>query len=77
MEKKTYNFRDSRIKAILAINPVNASLFGQQSLSQIQIPVFLVAGTEDPATPALTEQIRSFTWLIGQDKYLTLISGVI
>ncbi|MDJ0718680.1 MAG: alpha/beta hydrolase, partial [Prochloraceae cyanobacterium] len=76
LEKKTYNFRDSRIKAILAINPVNASLFGQQSLSQIQIPVFLVAGTEDPATPALTEQIRSFTWLIGQDKYLTLIKGL-
>ena len=76
LEKKTYNFRDSRIKAILAINPVNASLFGQQGLSKIQIPVFLVAGTEDPATPALTEQIRSFTWLNAKDKYLTLVEGL-
>jgi predicted dienelactone hydrolase len=75
LPRKDYNFRDERVKAVLAINPVNSSIFGFQGLSQIQIPVFIVAGSYDPATPAVYEQLRSFPWLTVQNKYLALAEG--
>ncbi|WP_125061052.1 alpha/beta hydrolase [Aphanothece sacrum] len=75
LEKKSYNFRDERVKAIFAANPVNSSIFGSQGLSQIKIPVFIGAGNYDAATPAIFEQIRSFPWLRTPDKYLLLVEG--
>ncbi|WP_373529944.1 alpha/beta hydrolase [Nostoc sp.] len=70
-----YNLSDPRIKAAIAINPVNSSIFGQASLSQIKIPVMIVSGSSDTVAPALTEQIEPFTWLTTQNKYLALING--
>ncbi|MEA5532919.1 alpha/beta hydrolase [Crocosphaera sp. XPORK-15E] len=75
LERKDYNFRDERVTAILAVNPVNSSIFGQKGLSKIQIPVFIGAGTYDPATPAIFEQVRSFPWFTTPHKYLVLIEG--
>ncbi|NEP00527.1 MAG: alpha/beta hydrolase [Symploca sp. SIO2E9] len=75
LPRKVYNFRDPRVKAAIAINPVNSSIFGPIGLSQIQIPVFLGAGTLDPATPAVLEQMRSFTWLNTPNKHLGLLEG--
>lgn len=75
LPRKAYNLRDSRIKAAIAINPVNSSIFGPKGLSQIQIPVFIGAGTLDPATPAVLEQMRSFAWLNTPNKYLGLSEG--
>lgn len=72
---KTYNFRDDRVVAVLAHNPVNRSIFGPKGLSQIQIPVLLGAGSYDPATPFVFEQLPSFTWLAHPDKYLVLQEG--
>jgi predicted dienelactone hydrolase len=71
----SYNLSDARIKAVIAINPVNSSIFGQASLSQIKIPVMIVSGSADTVTPALSEQIQPFTWLTTQNKYLALING--
>ncbi len=70
-----YNLSDARIKAAIAINPVNSSIFGQSSLSQIKIPVMIVSGSSDTVAPALTEQIEPFTWLTTPNKYLALING--
>ncbi|NET06908.1 MAG: alpha/beta hydrolase [Symploca sp. SIO2B6] len=75
LPRKAYNFRDPRVKAAIAINPVNSSVFGPKGLSKIQIPVFLGAGTLDPATPAVLEQMRSFTWLNTPNKHLGLLEG--
>ncbi len=75
LERKTYNFRDERVVAVLAHNPVNRSIFGPKGLSQIQIPVLLGAGSYDPATPFVFEQLDSFTWLTHPDKYLVLQEG--
>ncbi|MFN6465308.1 MAG: alpha/beta hydrolase [Nostoc sp. DedVER02] len=69
------NLSDARIKAIIAINPVDSSIFGQASLSQIKIPVMIVSGSADTVTPALPEQIQPFIWLTTQNKYLALING--
>jgi predicted dienelactone hydrolase len=67
--------RDDRIKAVMAINPFNSSIFGQESLAQIKLPVMIVSGSADTVTPALFEQIRPFTWLTTPDRYLLMIRG--
>ena len=69
------NLKDERIKAVIAINPLTSSVFGEQSLSKIKIPVMLVSGSADPVTPSLSEQIIPFTWLKTPKKYLVLLEG--
>jgi predicted dienelactone hydrolase len=71
----TYQFRDPRVKAVLAKNPVNSTIFGQTGLAQIQIPTMIVGGNFDPATPFVLEQVRAFTWLTTPNKYLGLAEG--
>ncbi|MBC1239764.1 alpha/beta hydrolase [Nostoc sp. 2RC] len=70
-----YNLSDSRIKAAIAIDPVDSSIFGKASLSQIKIPLMIVSGSADTIAPALLEQIQPFTWLTTPNKYLALING--
>ncbi len=75
LPRQTYNFRDPRVKAVLGANPVNSGIFGKKGLSEINIPVLLVSGNYDPATPAVFEQLRSFIWLTTPDKSLMLAEG--
>lgn len=70
-----YVLQDERIKAIIAINPVNSAIFGERGISQIQVPVMLVAGSQDIFAPPVPEQIRPFTWLTNPNKYLALIEN--
>ena len=37
-----YSLQDHRIQAVLAINPLTSSIFGQSGLSQIQVPSMLI-----------------------------------
>ncbi|MEO0925963.1 MAG: alpha/beta hydrolase [Cyanobacteria bacterium J06643_13] len=67
--------KDDRIKAAIAINPLVSSIFGESSLSKIQIPTMVISGSSDPVTPALPEQITPFTWLTTPEKYLVLLKG--
>ena len=75
LERQDHNFRDERIQAVIASNAVNASIFGELGMSQIQIPVAMGAGSYDPATPFLFEQTRSFPWLDTPERYLVLEQG--
>lgn len=68
-----YDLQDRRVKAVIAINPLTSSVFGETGLSQIQIPVMFVAGSDDIFTPAFPEQIVPFTWLTTANKYLVVI----
>ncbi|MBE9225130.1 alpha/beta hydrolase [Phormidium sp. LEGE 05292] len=70
-----YELRDDRIKAVIAINPLTSSIFGETGLGQIQIPVMFVAGSADIFTPAFPEQIAPFTWLTTPNKYLVVIEN--
>ncbi|MEH1766833.1 MAG: alpha/beta hydrolase [Nostoc sp.] len=72
---KNYELKDDRIKAIIAINPIDSSVLGQGEISQIKIPVMLVAGSQDIFAPPVFEQIRPFTWLPDSNKYLALIEN--
>ncbi|MGB6297728.1 MAG: alpha/beta hydrolase [Rivularia sp. (in: cyanobacteria)] len=70
-----YQLSDPRIKAAIAINPVDSSVYGKEGLSKIKTPVMIVAGTADTAAPAYPEQIIPFTWLTNENKYLVLMNG--
>ncbi len=70
-----FNLKDERITSVIAINPLTSAIFGQSGFQQIDIPVMLVSGSADPVTPALTEQIRPFTWLDTAEKYLVLLNS--
>jgi predicted dienelactone hydrolase len=72
---REYDLSDSRIKAAIAINPINSIVLGKDSLSQIKIPVMIVSSSGDTAAPALPEQIQPFSWLTTTNKYLALIKG--
>ncbi|RCJ24763.1 dienelactone hydrolase [Nostoc minutum NIES-26] len=70
-----YPLNDDRIKAIIAINPIDSSVLGQTGIGQIPVPVMLVAGSQDIFAPPISEQIRPFTWLPNPNKYLALIEN--
>jgi predicted dienelactone hydrolase len=75
LEPNQYNFGDPRIKAVIAINPIVSSILGDTNLSQIKIPVMVIAGSADTVAPALLEQIQPFTWLTSPNKYLVLMNN--
>ena len=75
LEPQAYNFRDERIKAVYAINPVNTGIFGPKGLSRISIPTFIAGGSYDPLTPFIFEQVVTYPWLTNADSYLQLQEG--
>ncbi|MEH1874502.1 alpha/beta hydrolase [Nostoc sp.] len=72
---RNYELKDDRIKAVMAINPIDSLVLGEGGVSQIKIPVMLVAGSQDIFAPPVSEQIRPFTWLSDSNKYLALIEN--
>lgn len=68
-----YNLQDPRVKAAIAINPIDSSIFGQAGLERIQVPVMIVGGSTDTVAPVLSEQILPFSWLDTPQKYLVVI----
>ena len=67
--------RDRRIVQAILLNPVIGRLFNEKGLSQVNIPVMMLAGTNDAITPAVSQQFLPFTEL-KTDKYLlTAIGG--
>jgi predicted dienelactone hydrolase len=75
LPRQAYNFRDPRVKAVFAGNPVNYAVFGPKGLGSITIPTILVGGSDDPATPVVLEQAQSFPLLGASTKYLALAEG--
>lgn len=75
LPRQVYHLKDSRIKAVIVVNPFNSGIFGAKGLSQISIPVFIVAGSQDPAAPLVLEQGLAFIWLMTSEKYLGLVKG--
>ena len=69
------NFRDPRIQAVIAINPIDSVILGQSSLAQIEVPVLMMASSADTIAPALPEQVFPFTWLTDSDHYLLVMEG--
>lgn len=75
LPRADYDFRDPRVVAVLASNPVNSAVFGISGLHRVTVPVLMLGGSYDHATPFVLEQARSFPRLASRDKYLTLLEG--
>ncbi|WP_204137280.1 alpha/beta hydrolase [Halomicronema sp. CCY15110] len=67
-------FRDDRVRAVLAVNPVGRDIFGPSGFSNISVPTMIFSATDDTVAPALPEQIEPFTWLQTPSRYLVLAS---
>ena len=61
---------DSRVKAVMALNPVGSAVLGEKQLADIDIPIMIVTGSHDAIAPMLSEQLPAFSWLTTPDKYL-------
>jgi predicted dienelactone hydrolase len=55
------SFRDPRVKAAVALNPVTNPIFSPASLQQIDVPVMVVSGTDDIFAPPVSQQLIPFT----------------
>ncbi len=69
------NLHDSRVKAVIALNPFISAVFGPASINQVKIPTMILSGNGDTVAPALLEQIQPFTEFAPRDKYLVLVDG--
>lgn len=69
------SLQDDRVQAVFAINPVSSRILGPEGLSQLEIPVAIVASENDLLTPMIAEQIYPFTWLQTPEKYLAVIEN--
>ncbi len=65
--------QDDRIQAVVAVNPVSSILLGPEGLAQIKIPTMMITGSDDYIAPSSLEQIRPFTWLTTEQRYLVLL----
>jgi predicted dienelactone hydrolase len=68
--------QDPRVSLVLALSPVTNTIFGPSGLGQVQVPVVLFGGGNDPAAPLVTEQVDAFSWLPSTDKYLLVANDV-
>jgi predicted dienelactone hydrolase len=73
LSENNYQFRDERVKSVIAISPTTSLLFGDTGLSKIAVPTLIWSASADKTTPALTEQIIGF----GRMKSPKLLAGVI
>jgi predicted dienelactone hydrolase len=69
------DFRDERVSAVIALNPVMGRMFDAASLAQINVPTLILVGTDDPITPAMSQQLLPFTDLQSEKYLLSVIGG--
>ena len=71
LPEESYQLRDPRIRAAIAISPVSSLIFGETGFSQVAVPTLIMSASADKTAPALTEQIIGFEqmpqpkWLVG------------
>lgn len=68
--------RDPRVTFVVVLSPVTNAIFGPSGMGQVQVPVMLFGGGNDPAAPIVPEQVEAFSWLSSTDKYLLVVNDV-
>jgi predicted dienelactone hydrolase len=67
--------KDSRIKQAIVLNPLIGQLFDEANLAKVQVPILMLASTEDVITPAASQQFLPFTQLKTPSRYLLTAIG--
>ncbi len=63
---------DPRIRAIVALAPWNAPIFGPQGLGAVTIPTMIQVGTADETTPPVIDAYAHFQYINSPDKALVV-----
>ncbi|MEM9485797.1 MAG: dienelactone hydrolase, partial [Cyanobacteria bacterium P01_F01_bin.116] len=66
---------DERVGLVLVLSPLS-NLFGDKGIEHLQMPVVIVGGTHDIATPIVQEQLAAFQSLTTPDKYFYLAENL-
>ncbi|MEM1243151.1 MAG: dienelactone hydrolase, partial [Cyanobacteria bacterium P01_H01_bin.26] len=66
---------DERIGSVFALSPLS-NLFGEKGMATIQVPVVIVGGAYDIATPIVQEQLAAFQGLTTPEKYFYLAENL-
>lgn len=66
---------DERIGLVFALSPLS-NLFGEKGMEKIQVPVVIVGGAYDIATPIVQEQLAAFQGLTTPEKYFYLAQNL-
>ena len=70
--EKTMDFRDPRIKATVAVNPVTNPIFSSKSMREIDVPLLAISGTADIFAPPFSQQLAPFSAMIQPDRLLAV-----
>ncbi|PZO39428.1 MAG: hypothetical protein DCF19_14315 [Pseudanabaena frigida] len=74
LPNQAYKLGDSRITAVIAVNPVTSHVLGKAAFSKITVPIAIVGSSDDTFAPVVSEQIVPFTWLTAPSRYLVLLN---
>lgn len=66
------SFRDPRVTVALAINPVTSPIFSADSMASIEVPILMIAATNDIFAPPVSQQLIPFSGLRQQAARLVV-----
>ena len=69
----TVDMTDPRVRAVVALNPVASPIFSAASMQQVQVPLLMLAGTDDIFAPPVSQQLRPFTAVQQPDRVLGVV----
>lgn len=61
---------DSRVKAVVAMAPYNAPIFGDKGLASVTAPTMIMVGTQDPITIPERDAYPFYEWISSPQKTL-------
>ncbi|MGG6238686.1 alpha/beta hydrolase [Nodosilinea sp. AN01ver1] len=71
MDRLAQGTKDDRVQLVMAFATVS-NLFGPRGMAQVAVPVMLFGGEVDLVAPVVPQQVATFSWLRGRDRYLYL-----
>jgi predicted dienelactone hydrolase len=66
------NFRDPRVRAAVAVNPVTSPIFSPASMAELAVPLLVIAGSHDLFAPPVSQQLVPYAAIRQADSLLVL-----
>lgn len=66
------DFRDPRVRAAVAVNPVTSPIFSPASMAELAVPLLVIAGSHDLFAPPLSQQLVPYAAVRQADSLLVL-----
>ena len=66
------DFRDPRVRAVVAVNPVTSPIFSTSSLAAVAVPLLVIAGSHDVFAPPVSQQLEPYTAIRQPESLLVL-----